>query len=64
MEKRSVTLAVGILFTALGLLIAWTAENGLLSCLAAICVGGMGIDAVDSAMRNRRSLLSRIGPLP
>jgi hypothetical protein len=32
--------------------------------LAALCLGVLGIDAIYSAIRGRRSLISRIGPLP
>jgi hypothetical protein len=32
--------------------------------LAAAVIGGLGIEALLSAARNRRCLLSRIGPLP
>jgi len=32
--------------------------------LAAVVIGGLGIEALLSAARNRRCLLSRIGPLP
>ena len=64
MKEKSVTVGVGALFVVLGTLIAVTAENGALSYLAALGVGGLGIDAIVSALQNRRSLLSRIGPLP
>jgi uncharacterized membrane protein YdcZ (DUF606 family) len=32
--------------------------------VAALVLGGLGLDAVISALRDRRSLLERIGPLP
>jgi hypothetical protein len=32
--------------------------------VAALVVGGLGGDSVVSAIRNQRSLISRIGPLP
>ena len=64
MKDKSVTVGVGVFFVVLGILIAVTAENGALSYLAALGVSGLGIDAIVSALQNRRSLLSRIGPLP
>jgi hypothetical protein len=64
MKYRAVTIGVGVFFVILGILTAATAENGALSYLAALSIGGLGIEAIYSAMRNRRSLLSRIGPLP
>ena len=64
MKYRTVTIGVGILFVILGILTAATAENGALSYLAALIIGGLGIEAIYSAVKNRQSLLSRIGPLP
>ena len=64
MESRAITIGIGVFFAALGVIIAFTAENGALSYLAAVTVGGLGIEAIYSAIRNRRSLISRIGPLP
>jgi hypothetical protein len=63
-KSKAVTIGIGILFVSLGILIVATAENGVLSYLAALVVGGLGIDAIYSAIRGRRSLLSRIGPMP
>lgn len=34
------------------------------SVAAALVVGGLGAEAVFSAIRGKRSLLARIGPLP
>ena len=64
MESRAITIGIGVFFAALGVIIAFTAENGAWSYLAAVTVGGLGIEAIYSAIRNRRSLISRIGPLP
>ena len=64
MENRVITIGIGVFFATLGVLIALTAENGALSYLAAVSVGGLGVEAIYSAIKNRRSLISRIGPLP
>lgn len=39
-------------------------DLGVGEIVAALVVGGLGLDAVISAIRDRRSLLARIGPLP
>lgn len=64
MENRLCTALIGLLFVVLSLAIIYTAENGWWSYLAAIGVGGLGIEAIYSAIRCRRSLISRIGPWP
>jgi len=55
---------MGLLFTALGAWIAFEIADDWPAYLAALAVGALGIDAVYSAVRGRRSLISRIGPLP
>jgi hypothetical protein len=64
MESRRITAGIGVLFTALGSWIAFGIADDWRGYMAAIAVGGLGIDAIYSAMRGRRSLISRIGPLP
>lgn len=64
MKGKVISLGVGIFFVILGVLIVVTAENGVLSYLAAFVVGGLGAEEIYSSVRGRRSLLSRIGPLP
>ena len=64
MESRRITAGMGLLFTALGAWIAWAIADDCPAYLAALVVGGLGIDAIYSAIRGRRSLISRIGPLP
>jgi hypothetical protein len=61
---RRVTAALGLLFVGLAVAILLTANRGIGSYGAALGVGGLGIDALVSAVRRRRSLLSRLGPLP
>jgi hypothetical protein len=63
---RVVTAAFGLLFLTLGLLIVVTSETPTSPgpLLAAMLVGGLGLDALINAIRNKPSLLSRIGPLP
>ena len=64
MESRRITGVMGLLFTALGAWIAFEVADDWPAYLAALAVGALGIDAIYSAVRGRRSLLSRIGPLP
>jgi hypothetical protein len=64
MESRRITAGMGLLFTALGAWIAFEIAADWPGYLAAGAVGGLGIDAIYSAVRGRRSLMSRIGPLP
>jgi hypothetical protein len=63
---RVVTAAFGLLFLIVALLIVVTSDTATRfgALLAAIIVGGLGLDALISALRDKRSLLSRIGPLP
>lgn len=62
---RWVTATVGLVFIALAIAILFTVNHhNLGTALATFIVGGLGGDAMVSAARNRRSLLSRLGPLP
>ncbi len=56
----------GGFFVALAVLIVATssASTRFAAIAAAIVVGGLGLDLLISTMRGKRSLLSRIGPLP
>jgi hypothetical protein len=64
MERRRVTAGIGLLFTALGAWIAFEIADDWPAYLAALAIGALGIDAIYSAVHGRRSLISRIGPLP
>jgi hypothetical protein len=57
---------MGALFVALAIAIVAVVERpmGLGALIAALVIGLLGFDALINAVRNRRSLLSRIGPLP
>lgn len=56
---------VGILFIGVALLIlALMPADTTWYHIAALIVAGLGLDAIVSAIRARRPLLSRIGPLP
>jgi hypothetical protein len=56
---------VGILFIGVALLIlALMPADTTWHHVAALIVAGLGLDAIVSAIRGRRPLLSRIGPLP
>lgn len=63
---RWVAAAIGTLFIAIALFILVSSADapGLGALLAAAVIGGLGLEAVISAVRNRRCVLSRIGPLP
>ena len=64
--SRIVTGCMGALFVALAIAIIvvadWPLGPGAL--VAALVIGLLGIDALIGAVRGKRSLLSRIGPLP
>lgn len=64
--RRKVDAAFGAFFVALAIAILavsdWPLPAGAL--VAASLVGFLGLDAIVGAVRGRRSLLSRIGPLP
>ena len=64
MENRRITAGMGLLLTALGAWIAFKVADDWPAYLAAVAVGGLGLDAIYSAIRGRRSLISRIGLLP
>ena len=57
---------MGALFVALAIAIIVVVDRpiGLGALVAAMVIGLLGIDALISAVRAKRSLLSRIGPLP
>ena len=64
--SRIVTGCMGALFVALAIAIIAVVDRpmGPGALVAALVIGLLGIDALISAVRARRSLLSRIGPLP
>jgi hypothetical protein len=64
--SRIVTGCMGALFVALAIAIIAVVDRpiGMGALVAAIVIGLLGIDALISAVRAKRSLLSRIGPLP
>lgn len=64
MQERMVTGLVGALFVGVAIVIMFTAGNDVYSGLAALVIGALGVEAIVSAVRGRRALLSRIGPLP
>ena len=65
-RERWAAVAIGALFIAIAISIP-VASGGDLGVAAWFAVGviaGLGLEALVSAARNRRCLLSRIGPLP
>jgi len=63
MGSRIVEIVFGVFFISLSAVIFFYSDNGM-AYLAALLVGGLGAEVIYSAIRGRRSLLSRIGPLP
>lgn len=65
-SRRIVDLLFGIFFTVLAAaILIWSDQASFAgSIIAAGAVGGLGIEAICCAIRGKRSLLSRIGPLP
>jgi len=61
---RIVTAAFGLLFLAISIAILVVSDRTIGPALAVSAIGTLGIDAIASALRNKLSLLSRIGPLP
>ncbi len=64
--RRKVDAAFGAFFLALAIAILATSARPipLGAIAAAAIVGLLGVDAIVGAVSGRRSLLSRIGPLP
>ncbi len=62
---RFIALFFGLVFCGIALAIVLLAQPlSTGPVIAAVVLGGLGLDAVVSAVRGTRSLLSRIGPLP
>jgi hypothetical protein len=65
-SSRLVDLLFGIFLAVLAAVILVLSDQSSFagSIVAAGVVGGLGIEAMFSAMRGKRSFLARIGPLP
>lgn len=63
---RWINAAFGLLFVglAIAILVASASPRSVRVYGAALGVGGLGVEALFSAAQNRRSWLSRLGPLP
>jgi hypothetical protein len=63
---RRVTAAFGAILLVLAVVTVATSgpETRAGAIVVALVLAGLGIDALFSAARGRRSLVSRIGPLP
>ena len=61
---RIVTAGIGLFFTVLAIGMVVVTGFSVGAMIAAVIVGTLGIDAIVSACRGTRPLLSRIGPLP
>jgi uncharacterized membrane protein YdcZ (DUF606 family) len=53
-----------LVVVAVVIVVSFGAGNRALAWIAVLVLAGLGIDAVIGALRNRRSVLERIGPLP
>ena len=65
-RERIAAVVIGAFFVgiALAILASFVRDLSVGPVLAAVVIGGLGIEALLSAARRRRCLLSRIGPLP
>ena len=63
-SHRLVTAAFGMLFLALAIAMIVISDRTIGPILASVATGILGLDALASAYRNKRSLLSRVGPMP
>ena len=61
---RIVTFSFGVLFVTCAVAIFMISGLALGVWIAGIVIGGLGLDAMISAIRSRKSLLARIGPVP
>jgi hypothetical protein len=63
---RWVCAGVGLLFVGLAAAIVLSSDAAadIWVYLAAAVIGALGVDALVAAARKRRSVLSRVGPLP
>ena len=63
---RFIAACLGAIFVAAAVVIVVrsAADLGVGEIVAALVLGVLGVDAIAGAIRDRRSLLSRIGPLP
>ena len=64
--RRLIGALFGVFFVVLAVLIIATSEPParVVAIAVAIVIGGLGLDLILSVLRRRKSLLSRIGPLP
>jgi hypothetical protein len=65
-RDRIAAALIGALFVgiAVSILVSFMRDLSVGPALAAVVTGGLGVEALYSAVRGRRCLLSRIGPLP
>jgi asparagine N-glycosylation enzyme membrane subunit Stt3 len=65
-RERWAAAAIGALFIAIAVSIPFASggDLGVMAWFAVGVIAGLGLEALISAARNRRCLLSRIGPLP
>ena len=64
--RRLIGILFGVFFVVLAVLIIATSDphTRVAAIAVSIVIGGLGLDLIFSILRRKRSLLSRIGPLP
>jgi hypothetical protein len=64
--RRLIGTLFGSVFVGLAVLIIATSRSsaGVPAVAGALVIGGLGLDLIVSVLRRKKSLLSRIGPLP
>ena len=63
--RRTVDLPCGFFIVLSIVILGSSSESTLIgSVVVAVVIFGLGVDAVVSAVRNKQSFVSRIGPLP
>jgi hypothetical protein len=64
--ERIAAAIIGTLFTgiAVAILVYSAHDLSVGAVVASVVIGALGIEALFSAARNRRCLISRIGPMP
>jgi membrane associated rhomboid family serine protease len=65
-RDRVAAAVIGALFVgiAISIFVSFANDLSVGAALAGVVMGGLGAEALYSAARGRRCLLSRIGPLP
>ncbi len=63
-KAKTIEILFGLLFVGSSISILFVSELYWGAILASFIIFSLGIDLIVSALKNKQSLLSRIGPLP